>query len=391
MPFYTLFPSPRASAALADLQRKFESARTSLVRIRNERLRLARNGWRPHAPTETKLIRSAEWQMRRAGESLPPALEFNLDSRFVPTVSAYVALAESLENARGKGESTRVFLRGLEIDEPRYLIGGKAVSAAFFDLVLTLSRNPDSILVLPRVDGYQEARFWSEVGRSLEESLGLGLGRIRFEVSIESQGGIVEAEEILFELKDSLVGIVYDARLDRFDSLLLESGTPRLPREDPSVDPWAGPEIASRIENLEVLARKRGVRFERRYPKTASESTLLTLDSLHQKVVSSFWFLKEWFDGNVEADGKDWVDFELSRALLWTAIHSGFLREENYDAWRESLGKQPFEAASAESAALKTLDPLVRTAVFSDSAKALAFSVLLDREKTRSVTPARLA
>ncbi len=401
MPFSSL-----STAFLVDtvteLQRKFGDARASLIRIRADRVRLSRTGWRPRTPSETKLIRSAEWRVESAtnGRSLvgTETVDFDLESRFVPTESAFGAFASCLDRARADGQTARVFLRALELDEPRFAISGRAVCAAFFDMTLVLSRNPSAVIVLPKVDGYLEARFWAEVARTLEPCLGLPRESIRFEVAIDTLGGLVEAEEILFELKETVVGLVYDARLDRLEALRLDSGTPTLPREDFAKDPWAGLEVASRAENLETLSRRRGVRLDfrpdggpTREMSEAASTGVLSLDSLHLKASFAFRFLREWFGGNPQPEGRDWTDFELARALLWTAIHSGFLREENYEAWREEFGAQPFESGSVDDAAIRTLDPLVRTAVFPDSAKPLAFSVLLEHEKMRSVNDLRLA
>lgn len=399
MPFTSLFPRSPIVEALADLQKKFGEARASLVRIRADRVRLARSGWRPRVPSETKLIRSAEWRAEAAAPS-GGTVDFDLETRFVPTEAAYAELAGAFERTSAAGGTPRVFIRGLELDEPRFAIAGRPVAASFFDLALALSRAPGAIVVLPKVDGYLEARFWAEVARAFERAFGLARDSIRIEVAIETVGGAVEAEEILFELKESAIGIVFDARLDRFDSLRLDSGAPSLPREDATRDPWAGIEIASRTETLETLARKRGVRLTLRPDggptreienSTSAEPSTLSLETLREKASFAFGFLREWYEGNPRPGGRDWTDFELARALLWTAIHSGFLREENYEAWREEFGPQPFEGGSAADAAIRTLDPLVRTAIFPDSAKPLAFSILLEREKARSVNSLRLA
>lgn len=383
MPFTSLFSQARTLDALGDLQKKFGDARASLLRIRADRVRLARTGWRPRAPSETKLIRAAEW-VTEAAPATGEIVDFDLETRFVPTEAAYAELAAELERTRRAGRTPRVFLRGLELDEPRFAIAGRPVAAAFFDLALALSRAPDAIVVLPKVDGYLEARFWAEVVRAFELGLGLSRDSTRFEVAIETLGGAVEAEEILFELKESAIGIAYDVRLDRFDSLRLDSGAPSLPREDAAFVPWT--------EALETLARKRGVRLSLRpAAESATETPTLSLERLRATATFAFGFLKQWYEGTPVPGGRDWTDFELARALLWTAIHSGFLREENYEAWREEFGPQPFEGGSAADAAIRTLDPLVRTAVFPDSAKPLAFSILLEREKARSVNSLRLA
>ena len=399
MPFSPLFSAASSLKALATLQKEFGDARTSMIRIRADRIRLARTGWRPRAPSETKLIRAANWKTERADEVESEVsrswIDFDLDAEFVPTEGAFIEFVNKIEKLSGTESSTRVFIRGIELEEPRLNLSGRPVCAAFFDLVLALSRDARARIVLPRVDGYLEARFWAEVARVLEGALDFPKGTLRFYVGLETAGGLVEAEEILFELKETVVGIFYDVRLDHFDALLMDSGLPALPREDVSRALWGGDEIRSRVESLERLARNRGVHLEKSpvgaLLPTGGESAPFSLDDLRAKAGFAFRFLRDWFGGNPTPEGRNWRDFELARALLWTAVRSGFLREENYDAWREEFGSPPFEPGTIEEASIRTLDPLVRTAVFPDSAKPLAFSVLLELEKTRSVNSLRLA
>lgn len=400
MQFSSLFSSSSFIQALTDIQLRFGEARASLVRIRADRIRLARTGWRPRPPTETKLIRSADWEAEHSAQThLEPergVLDFDFESHFVPTEGRFSEAGERIAYAATAGRATRVFLRGIELDEPRLLVAGRPIAAAFFDLAFALSRNSSATIVLPKVDGYLEARFWGEVGRAFEVNLGLPRHSIRFWVALDTIGGVMEAEEIIFELKESVVGMIFDARLDHFDHFLMESGVPNLPREDVAKNPWAGAEIGSRVEGLESLARRRKVDLELT-PEGARTRTieetpsLLSLEELRAKASFAFQFLRGWFGGDASPLNRDWKDFELARAILWTAIRSGFLREENYDAWREEFGSQPFQTGTVDDAAIRTLDLLLRTAIFPESAKPLAFSILLDREKTRSVEALRLA
>lgn len=397
MSFTSLLPAPIVDA-LSSLQLRFGEARGSLIRIRADRVRLARTGWRPRPPSETKLIRSANWEAEpfQESEKTKAVIDFDFESRFVPTAPRFSEAGERIAYAASAGRTTRVFLRGLELDEPRFSIAGRPIGAALFDLAFALSRNPQASIVLPRVDGYLEARFWGEVGRAFEGALALPRHSIRFWVALETIGGLVEAEEILFELKESVIGLLFDARLNHFDDFLMDSGNPSLPHEDVARNPWEDEKTRARIKELENLSLRRKVALEltpegAHSPLVSDETFILSLEELRKKAGFSFHFLRSWFGGEASPGGRDWRDFELARATLWTAIRSGFLREENYDAWREEFGSQPFQGGTVEDAAVRTLDLLLRTAVFPESAKPLAFAILLEHEKTRSVESLRLA
>lgn len=387
MAFENLITSTLAHSVLSDLHKRFSESRISLLRVRSERMRLARSGWRPHVPSETKLIRSAEWIVDRHGlgaENLEKKREtFDLYGKFIPTESDFFRISERLSDP-SLSENVRLRLRGLELSEPRSIVQGRSGYAAFFDLVLTLSRNPHTLIGIPQIESYLEARFWSEVLHTLETGLSLPKHSIRVEVGIDSLSSVVEAEEIIFELKDVVESLRFDPRMVLFDELKLDSASPRASLPEMSFNRLH--------ENLLVMCRKRGVRFIST-PAVNPEAVIspFTLDALQTQVNFAYHFLREWFSGNPNYQEKQWEDFELARALIWTTIHSGFLRIENYEAWKEEFGPQPFESGSAEDAAIRTLDPLLETAQFPEYSMHSAFTTLLELEKTRSVTSLRLA
>lgn len=385
MGFEKLLTSETSRTTLIALQKQYAQSRASLLKIRSERLRLARTGWRPTVPSETRLIRSAEWKVERSELTRPCAqstTEIDIESKFIPIETNFFKLAKTLDTS----SASHVRIRGLEIGEPRYSIHGRAVCAAFFDLVFVLERDSDAVISLPKVDGYREARFWSDVLRTIETGMGLPAHSVRVEVGIETLGGVVEAEEILFELKDQVEQLRYDPRGELMDTLRLDSAIPVLPSQDIGANPWGANQIAGHFETLESVSRKRGVLLNCTPAREVSRSSVpFSLESLHANMNFAFSFLCEWFSGETDGRGKDWIDLDLARAIVWTAIQSGYLREESYDTWKAEFGPQPFEAGSASEAALRTLDPLLRTAVFPESSANPAFAALLEIEKTRSV------
>jgi malate synthase len=391
--FASLILSVKARAALSELSRRFADGRASLLRIRSDRTRLARTGWKPTPPAEMKMIRAAEWSVEKkqlSDDGATFAIDYDLEFGFVPTEAAFSALGNEL--SRNPESSSRVRLRTLDREESRYLLDGRGVPATFFDLVFVLERHPNALVSIPRIESYLEARFWAELCRTLEGLLELPKHSIRLEAGVETSIGSAEVDEIVFELKETVEAIAYDPRIDLADELRLESGFPSVPKRDFWKNPWSAPETRARYADLLRIAMRRGLRVVSIIPFAPDEGVLpLSLDSLRQKTTFAFRYLRSWFEGEARLEGRDWADFELARALIWTAIRSGFLREENYEAWMEEFGSQPFEPGSAEDAALRTLDPLLRTAIFPESAIAPATRALLELDRTRSVSSRRMA
>jgi hypothetical protein len=137
MSIESLISSPTAHTVLTELHLRFSEARTSLLRIRSERMRLARTGWRPVAPTETKLIRAAEWSVDRkasgASEIFRADKEFDLFGCFVPTVAEFIRFSENLvAMASGPKPALAVRIRGLELLDPRFPIQGSFLYLCIF-------------------------------------------------------------------------------------------------------------------------------------------------------------------------------------------------------------------------------------------------------------------
>lgn len=83
-------------------------------------------------------------------------------------------------------------IRAFDREESRYLIEGRPVAAAFFDLVFVLERNAGALISLPRIESYLEARFWSEIFRTLDPLL---------RTAIFPESSIASATRILQDLE----------------------------------------------------------------------------------------------------------------------------------------------------------------------------------------------
>ncbi len=105
--------------------------------------------------------------------------------------------------------------RGWHLYEKHLLVDGQAAPGAFVDFGLYLFHNHAALrarssgpyFYLPKLESHLEARLWADVFRFAEERLGLPTQSIKATVLIETILAAFEMEEILFELKDYIVGL----------------------------------------------------------------------------------------------------------------------------------------------------------------------------------------
>lgn len=105
--------------------------------------------------------------------------------------------------------------RGLHMEEKHVLLDGQPISAGFFDFALFLFHNARTQLAngvgpyfyLPKMEHHLEARLWEEVIAFAEDELGLERGSVRVTVLIETITAAFQMDEILYELRDHIVGL----------------------------------------------------------------------------------------------------------------------------------------------------------------------------------------
>jgi malate synthase len=105
--------------------------------------------------------------------------------------------------------------RGLHLDEAHMLVDGCAVAAALFDFGLYFFHNAKTALAkgsgpyfyLPKLESHLEARLWNQIFILAQSLAGLPLGTIKATVLIETLPAGFEMDEILFELRDHIVGL----------------------------------------------------------------------------------------------------------------------------------------------------------------------------------------
>ncbi|EKL9961559.1 malate synthase A [Vibrio parahaemolyticus] len=106
-------------------------------------------------------------------------------------------------------------VRGLHLKEKHVTWHGQIIPGALFDFSLYFYNNHKALLqkgsgpyfYLPKLQSHHEAKWWSEVFHFTEEYFGLETGTIKATVLIETLPAVFEMDEILFSLKEHIVGL----------------------------------------------------------------------------------------------------------------------------------------------------------------------------------------
>jgi malate synthase len=104
---------------------------------------------------------------------------------------------------------------GWHLDEKHMLVDGQPVAGALVDFGLylwhcarlSLDAGSGPYFYLPKLESRHEAALWSDVFEFAEEWLGLNRGTIKATVLIETLPAAFEMDEILYELRDNIVGL----------------------------------------------------------------------------------------------------------------------------------------------------------------------------------------
>ncbi len=248
--------TPEAIAFVSALHHNFNSKRLTLLKEREKQQALFDAGELPNFPTETKNIRETEWQAATTPEDLldrrveitgpvdrkmvinalnSGARTFmaDLEDSTSPTWSNLMNGQRNLRDAVNKTivledtarnkkyslkEKTAVLLvrpRGLHLPEKNILIDGEQTSGSLIDFGLYAFHNYKQLLengtapyfYIPKLEHYLEARWWNEVFAFTEDYLGMQKGTMKITVLIETITASFQLDEIIYELKDYIVGL----------------------------------------------------------------------------------------------------------------------------------------------------------------------------------------
>ncbi len=247
--------TPEALAFLADLTRHFRARRDDLLRARTERQARLDAGELPDFLAETASIRAGDWQVapvpadlqdRRVEITGPtdPKMVINalnsgasvfmadFEDATAPTwanlIEGQIALSKAVRRTltytspEGKfyrlNERTAVLVvrpRGWHMDEKHVWVDGAPMPASLFDFGLYVFHNAHAALAqgtgpyfyLPKLESHHEAGLWDDVFRRTQDLLGLPHGTLKATVLIETILAAFEAEEILYALREHIVGL----------------------------------------------------------------------------------------------------------------------------------------------------------------------------------------
>jgi malate synthase len=241
---------------LAELHERFDRRRLELLDRRMERQARFNAGELPDFPEDTREIREAEWTVGSIPEDLQDrrveitgptnakmlinalnsgAKVFMADFEDA-TSPAWEELVQGQVNLRnywlgrldytdpdsGKdyavGENPAVLMvrpRGWHLPEDHVTVGGDVVAGALFDFALYLWHNARPALTkgsgpyfyLPKLESRHEAALWSDVFGFAESKLRLERGTIKATVLIETLPAAFEMDEILYALRENIVGL----------------------------------------------------------------------------------------------------------------------------------------------------------------------------------------
>lgn len=106
-------------------------------------------------------------------------------------------------------------VRGLHLQEKHVTFNGQIIPGALFDFALYFYNNHRALLkkgsgpyfYIPKLQSHKEAQWWSQVFHFTEDYFGLDTGTIKATVLIETLPAVFEMDEILFSLKEHIVGL----------------------------------------------------------------------------------------------------------------------------------------------------------------------------------------
>jgi malate synthase len=241
---------------LTVLHEKFNSERLELLNRRLEQQKVFDKGHFPEFPKETEAIRKGEWtagniphdlENRRVEITGPVDRKMIINALNSGTKTFMADLEDStapswkntmegqqnlidandktislLDSKRGKSynlnQETAVLMvrtRGLHLNERHILINNEESSGSLIDFGLYVFHNVKTMLengtapyfYLPKLEHYLEARWWNKVFEFAQEYLDVPIGTFKATVLIETITASFQLDEIIFELKDHIVGL----------------------------------------------------------------------------------------------------------------------------------------------------------------------------------------
>ncbi|RAJ16265.1 malate synthase A [Olleya aquimaris] len=254
--YYPIILTDEALEFLSALHEKFNSNRLQLLSRRVEQQKVFDQGKFPEFPRETKAIREGDWTANAIPEDLQDrrveitgpvdrkmiinalnsgAKTFmaDLEDSNAPSWKNSIEGQQNLLDANNKTiilhDSKRnktyklndkiaallVRPRGLHLNERHLLFNDQEASGSLVDFGLYVFHNTKIMLehgtapyfYLPKLEHYLEARWWNEVFTFAENYLNVPVGTFKATVLVETITASFQLDEIIYELKDHIVGL----------------------------------------------------------------------------------------------------------------------------------------------------------------------------------------
>lgn len=247
--------TPEAVSFLEGLIARFAPQRDVLLSARQQRQRRYDEGYLPDFDMETASIRASAWRIqpipadlkdRRVEITGPPErkmvinalnsnvkvfmadFEDSLSPEWSKLIDGQLTLREavlgtlSYTSDTGKiyqlGANPAVLMcrvRGLHLSEKHVSWQGEAIPGGLFDFALYFFHNVRPLLAkgsgpyfyLPKTESWQEIAWWREIFSFSEDQFDLPRGTIKTTVLIETLPAVFQMDEILWNLRDHIVGL----------------------------------------------------------------------------------------------------------------------------------------------------------------------------------------
>ncbi|MHB8404604.1 MAG: malate synthase A [Gammaproteobacteria bacterium] len=247
--------TPQALAFIAELDARFEPRRAALLAARAERQQRFDGGEKPEFLAATRALRAGDWKVAPIpGEVSDRRVEItgpvdrkmiinalnsgarvfmsDFEDSLAPTwrnvaagqANLYDTVRRTIafRNPEGKdyhlNPETAVLMvrpRGLHLIEKHVLAGERSVAGALLDFGLYVFHNARELLArgsrpyfyLPKLESHHEAEWWRDVFVHAEDKLGLARGTFRATVLIETLPAAFEMDEILYALREHILGL----------------------------------------------------------------------------------------------------------------------------------------------------------------------------------------
>jgi malate synthase len=248
--------SPGALAFLAELHRAFNGRRLEALARRVERQKLFDAGETPDFLAETRAVREGDWKVAAIpADLLDRRVEITgpVDRKMIVNAlnsgakvfmadfedassPVFANMVEGQANLRDRwagaidftdattgkryalGEKTAALMvrpRGWHLDERHLTVDGEEISGSLFDFGLYVfhcakaqsGAGSTPAFYLPKLESHIEARLWNDVFAFAEDKLGFPIGTFKATVLIETLPAAFEMDEILYELRDHIVGL----------------------------------------------------------------------------------------------------------------------------------------------------------------------------------------